>query len=113
MKIGQAPRIPQDISLGSYFGGRRPEDGRIDWRWPAARIYNLIRAVTDPYPGAFCVLEDGSRMMIWWGTPEEEREGEETKPPGSVEIEGGGESGSWTYRPGTREWPAGRSPAIF
>jgi methionyl-tRNA formyltransferase len=87
MKIGQAPRIPQDISLGSYFGGRRPEDGHIDWRWPAVRIYNLIRAVTDPYPGAFCVLEDGSRLMIWWGTPEEEREGEETKPPGSVEME--------------------------
>lgn len=87
MKIGHAPRIPQDISLGSYFGGRRPEDGRIDWRWPAVRIYNLIRAVTDPYPGAFCVLEDGSRLMIWWGTPEEEREGEGTKPPGSIEIE--------------------------
>ncbi len=34
MKIGQAPRIPQDLSRGSYFGGRRPEDGRIDWRWP-------------------------------------------------------------------------------
>ena len=34
MKIGQAPRIPQDISRGSYFGGRRPEDGRIDWSWP-------------------------------------------------------------------------------
>jgi len=88
MKIGRAPRIPQDISLGSYFGGRRPEDGRIDWRWPAVRIYNLIRAVTDPYPGAFCGQEDGSRLMIWWGRPEEGREGEETKPPGSVEIEG-------------------------
>ena len=88
MKIGQAPRIPQDISLGSYFGGRRPEDGRIDWRWPAVRIYNLIRAVTDPYPGAFCGPEDGSRLMIWWGTPEEGREDGETHPPGSIEIEG-------------------------
>jgi methionyl-tRNA formyltransferase len=89
MKIGRAPRIPQDISLASYFGGRRPEDGRIDWSWPAARIYNLIRAVTDPYPGAFCGLADGSRMMIWWGTPDEGREGEEKKPPGYVEIERG------------------------
>jgi len=88
MKIGQAPRIPQDLSRGSYFGGRRPEDGRIDWNWPAARIYNLIRAVTDPYPGAFCGLEDGSRLMIWWGTPEAGREGEKIKPPGSVEIAG-------------------------
>jgi methionyl-tRNA formyltransferase len=89
MKIGRAPRIPQDISLASYFGGRRPEDGRIDWSWPAARIYNLIRAVTDPYPGAFCSLADGSRLMIWWGAPDERREGEEKKPPGCVEIERG------------------------
>ncbi len=88
MKTGTAPRIPQDISLGSYFGGRKPEDGRIDWSWPAVRIYNLIRAVTAPYPGAFCNLEDGSRLMIWWGTPEESGEGGETKPPGNVEIEG-------------------------
>jgi methionyl-tRNA formyltransferase len=89
MKIGCAPRIPQDISLGSYFGGRKPEDGRIDWNWTAERIYNLIRAVTDPYPGAFCSLPDGSRLMIWRGTPEEGREDGKTKPPGSVEIEEG------------------------
>jgi len=89
MKIGRAPRIPQDISVGSYFGGRRPEDGRIDWSFPAARIYNLIRAVTDPYPGAFCRLADGSRLMIWWGAPEEGGGGEGEKPPGCVEIEGG------------------------
>jgi methionyl-tRNA formyltransferase len=88
MKIGRAPRSPQDISRGSYFGGRRPEDGRIDWSWPAARIYNLIRAVTDPYPGAFCRLADGSRMMIWWGTPDEGNGGEK-KPPGCVEVERG------------------------
>jgi len=90
MKIGRAPRIPQDISLGSYFGGRRPEDGRIDWSWPAAKIYNLIRAVTDPYPGAFCGLADGSRLMIWWGTTEDGREGEQRKPTGCVEIEQSG-----------------------
>jgi UDP-4-amino-4-deoxy-L-arabinose formyltransferase/UDP-glucuronic acid dehydrogenase (UDP-4-keto-hexauronic acid decarboxylating) len=88
MKIGRAPRIPQDLSLGSYFGGRRPEDGRIDWGWPATRIYNLIRAVTDPYPGTFCALPDGSRLMIWWGTPDAGGGGEEKKPPGSIEMEG-------------------------
>jgi methionyl-tRNA formyltransferase len=88
MKKGRASRIPQDLSRGSYFGGRRPEDGRINWSWTAARIYNLIRAVTDPYPGAFCTLADGSRLMIWWGTPEEGRGWGKTKPPGGVEIEG-------------------------
>ena len=47
---------PNDIAAGSYFGRRTPEDGRIDWRQPAARIYDLIRAVAPPYPGAFSEL---------------------------------------------------------
>jgi methionyl-tRNA formyltransferase len=38
---------------GSYFGGRKAEDGRIDWSRPAAEVHNLIRAVAPPYPGAF------------------------------------------------------------
>jgi methionyl-tRNA formyltransferase len=50
---GTAVRIPQRVSDGQYFGRRAPEDGRIDWRWPAARIHNLVRAVAPPYPGAF------------------------------------------------------------
>jgi methionyl-tRNA formyltransferase len=50
---GTAPRHRQDLSLGSYFGGRRPEDGIIDWGRDAAAIHGLIRAVAPPYPGAF------------------------------------------------------------
>jgi methionyl-tRNA formyltransferase len=50
---GTAPRVPQDLARGSYFGGRRPEDGRIDWRSGAADIHNLVRGVAPPYPGAF------------------------------------------------------------
>ena len=50
--VGRAPRRPQDLAQGSYFGGRTPEDGRIDWRLPAAAIHNLVRAVAPPYPGA-------------------------------------------------------------
>ncbi|MCY7387966.1 MAG: formyltransferase [Burkholderiales bacterium] len=42
----------QDLAKGSYFGGRRPEDGVIDWRDSASNIHNLIRAVAPPYPGA-------------------------------------------------------------
>jgi len=62
---GTAPRYPQDASEASYFGGRRPEDGRIDWRWPSRRILNLIRAVTRPFPGAFADMPDGRRLMVW------------------------------------------------
>ena len=50
---GTAPRRKQDEAQATYFGGRKPEDGRIDWTQSAERIYNLIRAVTHPYPGAF------------------------------------------------------------
>jgi methionyl-tRNA formyltransferase len=61
---GIAPRQSMDLTKGSYFGRRRPEDGRIDWRWPARRIFNLVRAVTHPYPGAFCFV-GGRKLMIW------------------------------------------------
>ena len=61
---GTAPRRKMDISKGSYFGRRKPEDGRIDWRWPARRIFNLVRAVTHPYPGAFCFV-GGRKLLVW------------------------------------------------
>ena len=53
---GSATLIEQDLSRGSYFGGRKPEDGRIDWRMGAQDIHNLVRGVAPPYPGAFAEL---------------------------------------------------------
>ncbi len=50
---GSLDRKINDLSQGSYFGGRKPEDGRIDWNLPAQQVYNLHRAVAPPYPGAF------------------------------------------------------------
>src|SRR5205807_955134 len=50
---GTARLREQDLSKGSYFGGRKPEDGRIDWSKSALEIHNLVRAVAPPYPGAF------------------------------------------------------------
>ena len=60
---GEAPHLPNDLAAGSYYGGRKPEDGRIDWSKPAAQVYNLIRAVAPPYPGAFTDL-DGTRFIV-------------------------------------------------
>lgn len=89
LKEGRAPRMPQNIALGSYFGGRRPADGRIDWHWPGVKIYNLIRAVTDPYPGAFGVLPDGSQLTVWWAKPLDDT-GDEVPPlPGRIGISAG------------------------
>ena len=52
--VGSAPLKANDLARGSYFGGRKPEDGRIDWTKSAREIHNLVRAVAPPYPGAFC-----------------------------------------------------------
>ena len=49
---GTAQYRPQDLTQGGYFGGRKPEDGVIDWRDSAANIHNLVRGVAPPYPGA-------------------------------------------------------------
>ena len=60
---GTAPRTPNDLTQGGYFGGRKPEDGRIDWNQPAQQVYNLHRAVAPPYPGAFTEMK-GVRYVI-------------------------------------------------
>jgi methionyl-tRNA formyltransferase len=62
---GTAEETPQDETQATYFGGRTPEDGRINWAQTSAQIFNLIRAVTDPYPGAFTDVGP-ARLMVWW-----------------------------------------------
>ena len=53
---GKAPRIKQDARASTYYGGRKPEDGMIDWSKSAIAIHNLVRAVAPPYPGAFTTV---------------------------------------------------------
>jgi methionyl-tRNA formyltransferase len=74
LAAGRAPRLPQDHSQASYFGGRKPADGEIDWSWPAKRIYDLVRAVTHPYPGAFSWYGD-RRLLVWWARAETDGRG--------------------------------------
>ncbi len=85
IRQGRAPRAVQNLKQGSYYGGRRPQDGRIDWGWPVMRIYNLVRAVTEPYPGAFTHLPEGETLFIWRALPEED--GVLKGPVGTVEFE--------------------------
>ena len=56
MALGPPPGRPMDLAAGSYFGGRRPEDGRIELDWPGMRVHNMIRAVAPPFPGAYVAL---------------------------------------------------------
>jgi methionyl-tRNA formyltransferase len=78
---GTAPRLVQDRARASYFGGRTPADGLIDWAQSARRIYNLVRAVTHPYPGAFTHWH-GRPLLIWQARVEGGEGGE--RPPGTV-----------------------------
>ncbi len=79
LTTGTAPRRKQDETQATKFDGRKPEDGRIDWTRSAEQIYNLVRAVTQPYPGAFTDV-DGERMFIWWAKPLKEPGGQ----PGEI-----------------------------
>jgi UDP-4-amino-4-deoxy-L-arabinose formyltransferase/UDP-glucuronic acid dehydrogenase (UDP-4-keto-hexauronic acid decarboxylating) len=85
---GDIPRRPNEIGKGSYFGARRPEDGRIDWSRPATEIYNLVRAVTRPYPGAYTFL-DGKKLFVWWAKPVPARGSAEDVDPGRLLVSGG------------------------
>jgi methionyl-tRNA formyltransferase len=53
----------QDLSQGSYFGGRKPADGIIDWNDSAQNIHNLVRPVAPPYPGASTTM-NGETVVI-------------------------------------------------
>ena len=60
---GSARARPLDLRMGSYFGRRRPEDGRIDWRCGARQVHDLVRAVAPPFPGAFTEV-NGCRLAV-------------------------------------------------
>jgi len=55
---------PQIQNGDHLLPGRKPEDGNVDWRLPGIEVYNFVRAITRPYPGAFGWL-DGKRWTIW------------------------------------------------
>jgi methionyl-tRNA formyltransferase len=64
LRDGTAPRTPQDHTRATICAKRSPEDGVIDWRAPANEVWRLVRAVTDPYPGAF-TRHRGGPLRIW------------------------------------------------
>jgi|GEM_PF-3590 len=81
IKNGTAPRIPQDNLQATYYGGRRPEDGQINWNGSAGEVRNLVRAVTRPYPGAFSYIVD-TKCLIWMVS--EMPSGKKFFPPGAI-----------------------------
>ncbi|EIB96382.1 bifunctional UDP-4-amino-4-deoxy-L-arabinose formyltransferase/UDP-glucuronic acid oxidase ArnA (plasmid) [Pantoea anthophila] len=64
LRQGEVSEWPQDESQATRVGRRTAEDGRIDWNQPAQTIHNLVRAVTDPWPGAFA-FAGSVRFIVW------------------------------------------------
>ncbi len=63
LMLGKVPKKPNELEKGSYFGGRKPTDGKIHWNQTANQIHNLVRAVAPPYPGAFTDWQ-GQQMIV-------------------------------------------------
>lgn len=58
----------QDLSEGSYYKRRKPEDSRIkieDFNQKSLKeIYNFVRCLTDPYPNAYIEDEKGNKLIF-------------------------------------------------
>ncbi|WP_323160492.1 bifunctional UDP-4-amino-4-deoxy-L-arabinose formyltransferase/UDP-glucuronic acid oxidase ArnA [Pseudomonas fluorescens] len=80
MLQGKITETPQDESKATVFGRRTPADGKLVWARPAEQLFNLVRAVTRPYPGAFCAV--GEHKLIVWSA--EVVKGNEGQAPGRV-----------------------------
>jgi methionyl-tRNA formyltransferase len=80
---GRMPRLKQDPSQATVMPKRRPEDGIIDWSWTSRRIYDWVRALTEPYPGAFTHLS-GRKITIWKASIVAARS---HNPSGSIEFD--------------------------
>ncbi|MFN2597841.1 MAG: methionyl-tRNA formyltransferase, partial [Pyrinomonadaceae bacterium] len=84
LAAGTAPRVAQDHARATYAVWREPEDGRVDWSQPTRTVFNLIRGLAHPYPGAYSRL-DGRKLTIWSAEIEREPRAYVGRIPGKVE----------------------------
>jgi methionyl-tRNA formyltransferase len=61
---GGVPRRKQNSADATVMPRRRPEDGLIEWNRTSRKVYDWIRALTKPYPGAFTFAR-ARKIMIW------------------------------------------------
>ena len=55
---------PQDEVLATYNGRRSVDDGLLDWNQSAEQVHSLIRATSNPHPGAYSWYQ-GRKLIIW------------------------------------------------
>ncbi|MCP3902008.1 MAG: methionyl-tRNA formyltransferase [Planctomycetes bacterium] len=64
LEAGTIVAEPQDERRARHWPRRCPDDGEIDWTQPAERIYDLVRSLVSPWPGAFYYNDDGRKMVL-------------------------------------------------
>ncbi len=64
IKFNTISSTRQDESYSSSFPRRTPKDGFINWNQPACKVWNLVRAVAPPYPGAYCNWNGGILKIL-------------------------------------------------
>ena len=67
----------------SWYEKRGPQDGRIDFHDRTRHIYDLIRGVSAPFPGAFCYVGE-EKVVVWEAHPFDEYLDFSAYAPGEV-----------------------------
>ena len=63
VKAGKAPHIKQDESIASVFNFSW-NMAEIDWTKTNTQIFNLVRAITRPFNGAWTMVS-GHKLHVW------------------------------------------------
>jgi len=68
---GKANLYTQPVGKATYYPKRTAEDGLLYWSERTEDLYNQVRAVTRPFPGAFTFLDNdpAKQIQIWKGIP--------------------------------------------
>jgi methionyl-tRNA formyltransferase len=64
LREGKAPRLQQNLCQGNFRRLRKERDSEIDWNRNSLFIYNKVRAITHPYPGATAIINNDN-YKIW------------------------------------------------
>ena len=88
LEVEKAPRVTQDDSRTSSWPKRTPVDGIIDWAMAARNLYDWVRALTEPYPGAFTY--HGDRKLIIWKCGLLDENGSHGEPGSIIDVDADG-----------------------
>lgn len=82
---GDIPIKKESKDYDSWYGKRTAADGKIDFHARTREIYNLVRGVAAPFPGAYAFLDGrGEKVVVWRAHPFDEMIDFSAFEPGEV-----------------------------